>query len=315
MRLWLSRQSEVPIREQLVTQVRLGVLSQDLAPGQRLPSTRELARRFKVHANTVSAAYRRLEDDGWLESRHGSGVYVKRNPPTAKPGTEAVDLAIAGLFRTARESGMPLRALRAKLSEWLTMQPPERLLLIEPEAELARIVTAEIAAATRLPVSFVDLAACSQPETLSGAVLLCLPSKTKVVRSHLPANCECITLQVRSAPASLLKWLPAKKELLVGVASRWTGFLEVARTILVAAGFAEDSLVCRNARRPGWAKGLLQTAAVVCDSLTGTELPKGCRPIPFPLLTEASLDELRAYEKFALDPPAERSAKKKPANH
>jgi DNA-binding transcriptional regulator YhcF (GntR family) len=48
MQLWFARGSEVTIREQLVTQVVLGILSDDLVPGQRLPSTRELARRFRL---------------------------------------------------------------------------------------------------------------------------------------------------------------------------------------------------------------------------------------------------------------------------
>ena len=73
MRIWIARHSDVPVREQLVTQIRLGVLSGDLRAGQRLPSTRELARRFHVHANTVSAAYRELEKQRWVESRRGSG--------------------------------------------------------------------------------------------------------------------------------------------------------------------------------------------------------------------------------------------------
>ena len=77
MRLWLSRNSEVPLREQLTTQIKLGILSHDLRPGARLPSTRELARRYGIHANTVSAAYRELEARGWLELRRGSGVYVR----------------------------------------------------------------------------------------------------------------------------------------------------------------------------------------------------------------------------------------------
>ena len=37
MQLWFARGSEVSIREQLVTQVVLGILGDDLAPGQRLP--------------------------------------------------------------------------------------------------------------------------------------------------------------------------------------------------------------------------------------------------------------------------------------
>jgi GntR family transcriptional regulator len=56
MRLWLSKNSEVPIREQLVTQIVLGIVSNDLKANARLPSTRDLARRYEVHANTVSAA-------------------------------------------------------------------------------------------------------------------------------------------------------------------------------------------------------------------------------------------------------------------
>ena len=77
MRLWLSKSSEVPLREQLVTQIILGVVSNDLKANERLPSTRELARRYKIHANTVSAAFRELTRLGWVEFRKGSGVYVK----------------------------------------------------------------------------------------------------------------------------------------------------------------------------------------------------------------------------------------------
>ena len=76
MRLWLSKNSEVPIREQLVTQIVLGIVSNDLKISERLPSTRDLARRYDIHANTVSAAYRELARRGWVQFRKGSGVYV-----------------------------------------------------------------------------------------------------------------------------------------------------------------------------------------------------------------------------------------------
>src|ERR1700691_1549231 len=81
MRLWLKKTGEVSLREQLITQVTLAILCKELLPGQRLPSTRDLARRFTIHANTASAAYRELERQGWLEFRHGSGVYVRASQP------------------------------------------------------------------------------------------------------------------------------------------------------------------------------------------------------------------------------------------
>jgi DNA-binding transcriptional MocR family regulator len=67
MQLWFARGSEVSIRGQLVTRVVLGILGDDLAPGQRLPSTRELARRFHLHPNPVSAGYRQLARERWVE--------------------------------------------------------------------------------------------------------------------------------------------------------------------------------------------------------------------------------------------------------
>src|SRR5947209_4933549 len=79
MRFWLAKSSEVPLREQLEAQVILGIVSNDLKAGQRLPSTRELARRYKIHSNTVSAAYRRLSQNGWVQFRKGSGVYVRES--------------------------------------------------------------------------------------------------------------------------------------------------------------------------------------------------------------------------------------------
>jgi hypothetical protein len=72
--------------------------------------------------------------------------------------------------------------------------------------------------------------------------------------------------------------------------------------MLSAAGFHPDSLVLRDARKPTWQRGLKQTAAVVCDSVTAKELPAGCRAIPFSLLAESSIDELRRYVEFVRRP-------------
>src|ERR1700693_4964926 len=103
MQLWFARGSEVSIRQQLVTQVVLGILGDDLSPGQRLPSTRELARRFHLHPNTVSAGYRQLQRDRWVEFRRGSGVYVRASKPEVPVSSVlALDQVIADLFRSAR---------------------------------------------------------------------------------------------------------------------------------------------------------------------------------------------------------------------
>jgi GntR family transcriptional regulator len=122
------------------------------------------------------------------------------------------------------------------------------------------------------------------------------------VRQALPPGTELLTLRFRSVTSSLAAWLPAPSGALVGIASRWPDFLKLARTMLSAAGFHPDSLVSRDARKANWQRGLKQTAAVICDSVTAKELPAGCRAIPFSLLAESSIDELQRHAEFVSRP-------------
>jgi len=301
MQLWFARGSEVSIREQLVTQVVLGILSDDLAPGQRLPSTRELARRFKLHPNTVSAGYRQLQQERWVEFRRGSGVYIAaEKPEVVLSSAVALDQIIATLVRSARKSGVTLPALRARLRQWLELQPPDHFLLIEPDEELRRIVASEIQQQAAWPVQSCDLT--DLPAALDGAIALALPNRAAAVREALPAGSDLLTLEFRSVTASLAAYLPAPSAALVGIASRWPNFLKIARTMLIAVGFSPDALIVRDAAQTNWQRGLKQTAAVVCDSLTAAELPTGCRAIPFSLLSEPSIAELRRYAEFVSHP-------------
>jgi GntR family transcriptional regulator len=300
MRLWLNRTGEVSLREQLTTQVRLGILSRELRPGERLPSTRELARRFGIHANTASAAYRELEQDGWLEFRHGSGVYVRWTRPVLPPSPElAVDELIGELVARARKLGAPPSLVSARLRRWLGMEPPKRWLLIEPDAELMRIAMAEMEQAVALPVVGCAPERCAG--MLEGAMPVVLPSKAAGVRKLLPAGMELTVLQVHPVAPALGSYLPAPAGVLVGIASRWGEFQRVARTMLIAAGMAPESLLVCDATQPGWKRGLSATAGVVCDAVTAPELPKGCRAIEFRLLAEGTLTQLRAAEDALRD--------------
>jgi DNA-binding transcriptional regulator YhcF (GntR family) len=295
VRLWLNRSGEISLREQLTTQVRLGILCRELKPGERLPSTRELARRFGIHANTASAAYRELEQDGWLEFRHGSGVYVRASRPTLPRTPElAVDQLIGELVTKARKIGASAELVRTRMQRWMEMEPPGHWLVIEPDPELRRIVISEMEQAVSLPVQGCAPDACGG--VLHGAMQVVLPSKAAMVRKLLPAGTELTVLQVHPVAPALGGYLPAPPGVLVGIASRWGEFQRVARTMLIAAGIAPESLIICDAAKPGWKRGLAQAAAVVCDAVTAPELPKGCRAIEFRLLAESTLEQLRAGE-------------------
>ena len=210
MQLWFAHKGAVTLREQLVTQIILAILSDELRAGQRLPSTRELARRFRLHPNTVSAGYRQLQRERWVEFRRGSGVYVRESKPErALAPAFALDQLVADLLRSARRLEIPLATLRARLRRWFELQPPDHFLLVEPDEELRRILHLELQRAVTLPVKSCHLEALQTPPTLEGAIPVTLAGKEKIVRHALPQGSELLVLQVRSVPASLADWLPA----------------------------------------------------------------------------------------------------------
>jgi DNA-binding transcriptional regulator YhcF (GntR family) len=297
MQLWFSRRSDVSLRDQLVTQIILGILGRDLAPGERLPSTRQLARRFRLHPNTVSAAYRRLEQENWIELRRGSGVYVRRGP-TENPsdGAPTLDVLLGLLLRSARAKGIPSTQVRARLRQWLDLQPPDHFLLIEPDAELRRILLTEMQNALTLSVEGCGLEECGSASMLVGAVPVALANKIEDVRRKLPAGTDLLPLHIQPVGKSLASYLPAPSQAMVGVASRWTTFVKTARTMLIASGFHPDCLILRDATKPNWQRGLQETAAVLCDSLTAGSLKGVRRVLTFQLLSEPCLQELQEYE-------------------
>lgn len=301
MRLWLSKNSDVPVREQLVSQIIIGVISDDLKPGQKLPSTRELARRFGIHSNTVSAAYRHLAARGWVEFRKGSGVYVRAhdsNQQALVPGLE-LDALISSFLRVARDGGFSLDEIKARMKHWLELEPPDHFLVIEPDAELRHILMAEIKDITGLNVTGASLEECACASHLSNAAPVTLYNHAERVRVALPVDANCLLLHTRSVADSLKNAEKPTPETLVVVVSRWREFLRWAHTILTAAGLDSNALNFRDAREAGWQKGLRAGTFIITDALTATQLPRGCQPRVYRIIADSSIAELRAYvEQF-----------------
>jgi DNA-binding transcriptional regulator YhcF (GntR family) len=109
--LAVDRNADVPIGVQLAWALRTRIGEGDFAPGQRLPGMRDLAEAIGVNLNTVRAVYQRLEQEGLIESRQGSGTFVA---PSGPQGSAAGTIA-ATAARTARETGVDPREVAAAL--------------------------------------------------------------------------------------------------------------------------------------------------------------------------------------------------------
>jgi GntR family transcriptional regulator / MocR family aminotransferase len=79
--LTVDSKSETPLLQQVYLLLRTAILSHALTPGNRLPSTRQLADRLCVSRTSVLSAYDQLLAEGYVEGRTGSGTYVTQDVP------------------------------------------------------------------------------------------------------------------------------------------------------------------------------------------------------------------------------------------
>jgi len=114
----LDSGSGVPPYLQLVHQVRQAVLLGYLEDGDRLPLIREAVEQLAINPNTVSKAYRQLEQDGLVAAKPGVGTFVTGAPATPVPPARYAALR-RGLERwlaTAEEAGLDDDAIAALIA-------------------------------------------------------------------------------------------------------------------------------------------------------------------------------------------------------
>jgi DNA-binding transcriptional regulator YhcF (GntR family) len=116
--LAIDRAGEIPIGVQLAWALRARIGDGRLAPGRRLPGLRELAEMLGINANTARAVYQRLEQEGLIDSRQGTGTFVA----SIAPEPSAVGQIAADAARQARRTGVDPREVAAAL--YVSPEPP-----------------------------------------------------------------------------------------------------------------------------------------------------------------------------------------------
>ena len=113
MNIIISNNRDKPIYEQIVSQIKNMIMSEELLAGDSLPSMRSLAKSIHVSVITVQRAYEELQRDGFIETEIGRGTYVlARNKEFYKEQQqkrieEYMQLAI----EAAKENAMPLEKM------------------------------------------------------------------------------------------------------------------------------------------------------------------------------------------------------------
>ncbi|HEV2500564.1 MAG TPA: winged helix-turn-helix domain-containing protein, partial [Terriglobia bacterium] len=77
----VDRKAAIPLHRQIYDGLRAAIVRRDLRPGQRVPSSRDLASELGVSRIPVLNAYAQLLAEGYLESRVGAGTFVSGSMP------------------------------------------------------------------------------------------------------------------------------------------------------------------------------------------------------------------------------------------
>ncbi len=193
----------VPVREQLVTQLRYLIASGHFNVNETLPSTRSLGEQLDVSFHTVRKAYKELEEEGLLSSQVGSGYTVEERTPLAKSermerGAKVVNDTLQQLVGLGL-SDAEIESLFQEQATLLDHAGLERkLIAVGPHDELNRMCAQQLSRAlqkTVLPVPLprigrhedADFAFCPYPyltevlETLS-------QTDTMGFATHLPPD-------------------------------------------------------------------------------------------------------------------------------
>jgi len=290
MKLWVSKNSEVPVHDQLVAQITLGIASNDLAAGERLPSTRELARRFGVHQNTVSTAYRELASHGLVTLKKGSGVYVADASST--PAHATLNDLFAEFLENAARLGYSPTDIGEVLSNELSKKRIDRVLVVESNEELREILVAEIKAATSLETSGIALEKL-RPENIDDKTKVVALADERAKLDQIVGANGCSYLDPNSVPSAMQGQDRPSEGDLIAVVSGWKQFISFARLFLLAADIDADTVITRSTSDKDWRKATAQASMIICDSLTAKQFSRDDRVRVFSLIAGDSLDTLR----------------------
>jgi GntR family transcriptional regulator/MocR family aminotransferase len=124
--MWLDLDGEGALNRQVDRALRRAILDGRLAPGEKLPASRALAREMGIARNTVIHAYDQLAAEGYAVTRHGAGTFVAAELPevgSVDPPRPSAGARDGGTRRPPRLSEYGERVLRIAGARRVTWSP------------------------------------------------------------------------------------------------------------------------------------------------------------------------------------------------
>ncbi len=293
MEIRVSKESDVPLRQQVAEQIILQIATEKLKPGQTLPSVRELARRLKIHHNTISHAYQDLVQRHWVVSKRGSHLVVIREPENELKNKRRRDLddLINLTIEAARQQGYSLQALRERVRERLLTQPPDHILVVEEEPGLRQLLEAEIREALRWPVAGCSRQAlASNPGLPIGALIATPQYATGDMEPLVPKDRPAVPIAFCTAEEYVAMVRKLREPSVIAVVSVSPLFLQAAQGFLAPA-IGRQHTLAQYVFPLESAAVLRGSDLIFCDTIALQQI-KSPRRVHYRLASPASIEYL-----------------------
>lgn len=113
----IDKQSRRPYYEQIVLGIKEDVLQGIYLPGEKLPSVRDMARLLLMNPNTISKAYKALEEQEVIVTIRGKGTFVNDSPP--QPDRRHIEQLKQNMTELVIEA-LYLNASETEIKQWVS---------------------------------------------------------------------------------------------------------------------------------------------------------------------------------------------------
>jgi hypothetical protein len=162
-------------------------------------------------------------------------------------------------------------------------------LIAEPDAAMFEILSSEIGEHVAIPVEHVASAGAQ----FDFSVVVALRSRVSEVRKRLPKDALCLPLRLRSVQGALKEEAHPGTDTVVSIVSRSAEIRHWAHAMLIAVGLDPECLCDVDTSREGWLDRLSAHTLAVCDVVSASHIPNGCRTRIFRVISDSSIEELR----------------------
>ncbi|TVQ42300.1 MAG: GntR family transcriptional regulator [Gloeocapsa sp. DLM2.Bin57] len=264
-RLQIQLDNEISISQQLFEQIQFAIASRHYTPGQRLPSTRQLAQQLNIHRNTVSRVYQLLETQGLVELKQGSGIYVKNPAKQLNYVNQSISETIDNLLK----EGFNLNEIKEQFTQQIDYRLAclETIIVTTPESDLeaGELICQELTTVLNREIQLISLeklATYLRKKTLATVITsrYFLQQITEILK-YIPSSLLIVDIYNFHKELAIIKQLPTG--IYLGLVSLSKGTLDIAEKIIKSVRGEEIIIISAQSKQQEKLNRLVKSSQII----------------------------------------------------